>query len=260
MHVCKSERPEPENGFTLIELSIVIVIIGLIVAGVVGGQSLVEQAKLRNIVSDFNKFSIATSAFKIEYGENAGDLSKAEQYFGTTDCPNFVGVGYTCRCNGNGNKRVGPESITGEVHERMRFWQHLALASVLEGNFDGGCDYRYTGTEAIGRTIPAGSFPATAYTIMDRNNTNGTDIHLGKRHVEASSFVTIYNAGFINAPTAQSLDSKIDDGIANTGKVRGLDSPNTGSPTGTGNCVDGSDQYILSSIEKDCYIQYEMLN
>ena len=53
------------SGFTLIELSIVIVIIGLIVAGVVGGQVLVKQAKLKGVVSDVEKYRTALNAFKL---------------------------------------------------------------------------------------------------------------------------------------------------------------------------------------------------
>ncbi len=45
-------RSNLKMGFTLIELSIVIVIIGLIVAGIIGGQSLVRQAKVRPIITN----------------------------------------------------------------------------------------------------------------------------------------------------------------------------------------------------------------
>ena len=51
------------RGFTLIELSIVIVIIGLIVAGVVGGQSVIKQAKLKTIIQDVNKYTVANHMF-----------------------------------------------------------------------------------------------------------------------------------------------------------------------------------------------------
>ena len=66
-----------QEGFTLIELSIVIVIIGLIVAGVVGGQTLVLQAKIRSQISDFNKYKIAYNTFQLEYNAIPGDFNQA---------------------------------------------------------------------------------------------------------------------------------------------------------------------------------------
>jgi prepilin-type N-terminal cleavage/methylation domain-containing protein len=63
-----------EKGFTLIKLSIVIVIIGLIVAGVVGGQAWVQQANIRGLISDINKYTIALYTFKLEYNAISGDM------------------------------------------------------------------------------------------------------------------------------------------------------------------------------------------
>lgn len=58
------------QGFTLLELSIVIVIIGLIVAGISAGQSLVRQASLRSVISDVDKFRTAKNSFKLAYDAN----------------------------------------------------------------------------------------------------------------------------------------------------------------------------------------------
>jgi prepilin-type N-terminal cleavage/methylation domain-containing protein len=70
-----------KHGFTLIELSIVIVIIGLIVAGVVSGQSLITQAKLRSVASEYNKYDSATNTFYLEYNALQGDMSNAWEFF-----------------------------------------------------------------------------------------------------------------------------------------------------------------------------------
>ena len=62
-----------KRGFTLVELSIVIVIIGLIVAGVTAGQSLVRSAKLQSLVSKINEYSTAYNSFYLQYNSLPGE-------------------------------------------------------------------------------------------------------------------------------------------------------------------------------------------
>jgi prepilin-type N-terminal cleavage/methylation domain-containing protein len=60
-------RTTPNKGFTLIELSIVLVIIGLIVGGVLGGRELVKQAELRKVLKEAEQFKTAANAFRAKY-------------------------------------------------------------------------------------------------------------------------------------------------------------------------------------------------
>ncbi|MDA0782810.1 MAG: prepilin-type N-terminal cleavage/methylation domain-containing protein [Rickettsiales bacterium] len=96
----KDRRPESEKGFTLIELSIVIVIIGLIVAGVVGGQALVNQSKLRTIITELNQFKFQINTFYLEYNALPGDMPNAHSYW-----PNCNSGATAVQCNGDGNGR-----------------------------------------------------------------------------------------------------------------------------------------------------------
>src|SRR5665213_3372659 len=66
------------QGFTLIELSIVLVIIGLIVGGILVGRDMIEAAKVRATVSQYEKFITAANTFKLKYGDLPGDLTTAE--------------------------------------------------------------------------------------------------------------------------------------------------------------------------------------
>jgi prepilin-type N-terminal cleavage/methylation domain-containing protein len=88
------------QAFTLVELSIVLVIVGLIVGGVVGGQSLIHSAKINKVVLDINKMKIAFRAFELQYDALPGDMVDAYDYWGTT-CH-----GVEASCNGNGNNKM----------------------------------------------------------------------------------------------------------------------------------------------------------
>lgn len=80
MFYLEVQSAKRESGFTLVELSIVIVIIGLVLAGIVGGQTLVRQAQLKSIASDINSFNIAINTFKLEYKSVPSDMNNAESY------------------------------------------------------------------------------------------------------------------------------------------------------------------------------------
>ena len=110
------------KGFTLIELSIVVVIIGLIVAGVVAGQSLVRQAKLRQVASEFRSIESSTNSFMLQYNAKPGDMVNAWSYWSSQNCGNSS----QANCDGDGNGSVGYDSVL----EDRAFWQHLSLASL----------------------------------------------------------------------------------------------------------------------------------
>lgn len=204
-----------EKGFTLIELSIVIVIIGLIVAAVVGGQNLVKQAKLRGVITDVNKYKVAHNTFRLEYGGIAGDLRNAYSYFGAS-CSD-TGANDDDKCSGNGNKRVELVSDADE-NEAYRYWQHLSLASLIEGSYTGLAPT--AGRQAdIGINVPATKFENVGW-YFDYSDSNGVwssdknGFGLGKFRAN-----TAPTAAWINPKDAKSIDEKIDDGEWQTGWV-----------------------------------------
>ncbi len=70
-----------KHAFTLIELSIVLIIIGLLVGGILAAQTLVQHAKIRAIYTEYQTFELATNAYILKYGAKPGDDSQASLFF-----------------------------------------------------------------------------------------------------------------------------------------------------------------------------------
>lgn len=80
------------KGFTLIELSIVLVIIGLLVGGVLAGQTLIAAAQVRKEISKLNSISTAINTFRVKYDALPGDMANATTYFGADPACNPTDV------------------------------------------------------------------------------------------------------------------------------------------------------------------------
>ncbi len=141
------------GGFTLLELTVVLVIIGLIIGGVLVGRDLVKTAELRSVISQVEQYNAAVMTFKAKYDGLPGDFIGAEAA-GLADagCPDVYGDGgdNICRtspqnlvnggCSGNGNARLGdvtPTIATRYCPETIGFWHHLGKAGLIAGSFDG---------------------------------------------------------------------------------------------------------------------------
>lgn len=184
------------KGFTLIELSIVIVIIGLIVAGVVGGQSLVKQSKLRAVISEVNKYRVAINSFKLEYNALPGDMVNAQDYFG---------VNVT---NGNGNKLIGLGGITDL--ESYGAFEHLSEAKLIKSSFTG------VGPTAIGVNSPKSPYSGDTTFYFYNGN-------LWNKYRRGNSLVLSGANGWsdysVDISDAHSIDKKVDDGLPYLGRV-----------------------------------------
>jgi prepilin-type N-terminal cleavage/methylation domain-containing protein len=126
------------NAFSLVELSIVLVILGLLTGGVLAGQSLIRAAELRSVNNEATKYISAVHTFRDKYFALPGDMANATRFWGAAHatpatCRNTVSTS-AATCDGNGDGRV---LQTGTSMEQMRFWQHLANAGLLEGSYDG---------------------------------------------------------------------------------------------------------------------------
>src|SRR6202034_1263735 len=132
---CASDR----RGFTLIELSIVLVIIGLIVGGVLVGQDLIRAAYVRATISQIEKYNTAANTFYGKYGYLPGDIpSTPAAQFGCAARGQFAAQG-----DGNGlieGARLNfPSHNSGQFEsagETVMFWVDLSQVGLIDGTFN----------------------------------------------------------------------------------------------------------------------------
>lgn len=119
-------------GFTLIEIAIVLIIIGLLIGGVLKGQEMITQARIKNTINDLNGISIAVHTYQERYRRMPGDDDKASTRWNV----NNVAVN-----NGNGDGLIAAasgaleafNSTVADVETRL-FWQHLRLSGLITGD------------------------------------------------------------------------------------------------------------------------------
>ncbi len=156
------------KGFTLLELSIVLVIIGLIIGGIVAGSGLIESAKMNSVHSDITKYKIAIATFKLKYNANPGDFQKATSYW-PTEC---VDSGSN-PCNGNGDSYVAGDFTR---FEGFRIWQHLSLAQLLPNQYSGLGSFNGTSYPEyqIGVNVPKSSIEGGGFILHSTNGYSST--------------------------------------------------------------------------------------
>ncbi len=227
-----------KQGFTLLELSIVLVIIGLIIGGITAGAELIRGAELNSVIADVNKYKVAINTFKLKYNQLPGDMKNAKSYW-PAECVDVSGND----CNGNGDGDLSTS------YENMRSWQHLSLAGLVTGAYTGVGANSITNYMLPPENVPASKIGGLAgYKLM------GWTLYQKKSNamlLSTAGTSGFMGGGALNTPEAQAIDEKSDDGKSSTGSINGY-SASTG-------CVDAlptaaSSNYILSNKVVDCVL------
>ena len=236
-------------AFTLIEMSIVLVIIGLIVGSVLVGRNLIRAAEVRSIISDIEKFNTAANTFRGKYDCIPGDCATATNYFPAVSggCTGGGVPSVSATCNGNGNGVVDDTGFAGNsgYAETLLFWQHLALAGLIPGS--------YTGNSYYPPAVPSSRISGTCYSMTNPANgilapytfsaaTSAPNVFTFGSPIEPdnnwnSGSMCMWGYGAIGTADAYGLDLKIDDGHPDTGTVTvlsNLDVPKSVYPSGFG--------------------------
>ncbi|MDE3016874.1 MAG: type II secretion system protein [Pseudomonadota bacterium] len=211
-----------QSGFTLIEMSIVLAIIGLVIGGIVAGQSLVRAAQIRDMIGEFDSYVKAIKEFQDKYHALPGDMNNATIFWANT-------------ANGDGNGEIGTSSNTGtptdtpgglaNSGEWFLAWQHLSDAGFVQGSFTGTYGAGGASEAVIGTNVPASRLSGGGWTLNYYLNTSGNvglwSDQYGHLLNFGGSVAKNYTIGGILRPDeALSIDQKIDDGMPGTGSIR----------------------------------------
>ena len=213
-------------GFTLVELSIVLVILGLLVGGVLTGQSLIRAAEIRSVTTQANGYITAAYTFRDKYFALPGDMANATAYWGqSTACG---GASATGTCNGNGDGQLTDVAIPSGTNEVFQVWRHLALAGLIEGNYSGLAGGSSNNHSLIGNNVPAAKISGVGWFAGVVGFSTG--YFSGSSEIYAGTYgnalaIGIVPAGsyasgpFLKPDDAYNLDVKMDDGKPGTGRI-----------------------------------------
>ena len=207
--------PKHQSGFTLIEIAIVLVIIGLLLGGILKGQELITQGRIRNVANDFQAVTAAVNLYQDRYRALPGDDIGAAARWTTTTSGSGDGT------IGTGTAATPAYNSATAGDESRLFWQHLRLAGLIGGP---------TTTGAVGTANP----PNAASGVTGVQNSAFGIIGL------------VVCSNNLPAKIAQAIDSQFDDGNATTGTVRGTTGTAASTTVPGDNYIDdGASFYVV---------------
>jgi prepilin-type N-terminal cleavage/methylation domain-containing protein len=180
-----------QRGFTLVEIAIVLVIIGLLLGGILKGQEMITQAKIKNVIADYSGVSAAYHGYQDRYRAIPGDDPNATRWgsvtVGGTQNGSIAGT-YNNSCAG---------AVTATTPETCLFWHHLRLAGFVAGTGAVQPFNAVTGMLGVQTGDGAGGSALNGFSSMIICSANLPD------------------------KIAIAVDTQMDDGAVTTGSVRG---------------------------------------
>lgn len=195
-----------QSGFTLIEIAIVLVIIGLLLGGVLKGQELINSAKVKNLATDFKNIPVYIYGYQDKFRALPGDDKDVATHLSGLGAQSAPSAASSVIGNG---VIEGDWNAVGDKESNV-FWQHIRLANLAPGATTYSATTGLQPTNAVGGTIGVTNVIESPITNM------------------RGSFVVCSDA--IAGRFAKQLDITMDDGNTATGSMRAV-AANTTTPT-----------------------------
>ncbi len=220
-----------KKAFSLVELSIVLVILGLLVGGVLSGQSLIRAAELRAATNEYSRYVTAVQSFRDKYFALPGDMNNATRFWGNlggTNCVNSAGTAAvaTGTCDGNGNGIiVNSAAAASQTAEGYQFWRQLAFAGFIEGTYTGIVGAGGIEDALLGINVPRSKLNNAGWSVWNSTigafgDTQtyfadyGNMLELGTKVAGSRTFGSLFKPEEL-----WNIDTKTDDGRPGTGRL-----------------------------------------
>lgn len=261
-----------QSGFSLVELSIVLVILGLLTGGILGGQALIRAAELRAVSAEYSRWITATRTFQDKYFAIPGDMNNATRFWGrmnsNADCVTnstpAAAVSAAGACDGNGGGTLDVPGGINQAGEPFQFWRQLALAGLIEGTYtgiSGPANVGWVGMDNVpGTNSPRSKMSNAGWGVGFLGNYGGDGFAY---RTNMGNIFGFGNTSAGNLPIgnnlrpeeAWNLDIKLDDGVPGTGRLLVRDTFGFGDPascTLSANNTDTSAAYRLTNTIPAC--------
>ncbi len=242
------------SAFTLLELAIAMIILGLLTATVLVGKELRKGAQIRSTIKEVEEINIALSNFYEAFQALPGDMSNASSYW-PDNCPT--------NCDGDDDK------IIEAYNEALLSWFHLTAANLLKGDYSGVGDGD-TSTHTAHVNAPKSTFQAGQYALLHYHQEHFPDQHMiilgGPKNTDIGLLA------ILDPNSAYNLDSKTDDGLPSSGKTYGRngwnvdwDSTNclideNGAREANSETIDKNIEYNMDLNTNECIMGFKLIS
>ena len=231
-----------KKAFSLVEMSLVLILIGILVVTILVAKEMRAGATNRMVIKDIDRIQVALNQFYDTFGDAAGDSNKIYKFWANECASEAV-------CNGNGNR------IIEAYKESHLVWLHLSLAEIFAGNFTGAGDGD-TQTQTRDVNVPRSVIENGQYSILYYDWGQFPDHHLILLGTQVAGDIG-YGA-VLDANAAYEIDNKIDDGLPSTGNIYGRNGYKNGSWLNTNCLIDVNNNNVINSESEDKNIEYNM--
>ena len=249
-----------QSGFSLVELSIVLVILGLLTGGILGGQALIRAAELRTVATDYARFATAAQTFRDKYFAIPGDMANATAFWGKSaaDCNTQAGNAATPgTCNGDGNGQISFSVAASATGETFQFWKQLALAGLVEGTYSGISGSGGPAESIIGVNVPRGKLGNSGFGVafyVTAGDPSNYALNYGNQMTfGAANGLNDTSGRILKSEESWNIDTKLDDGRPATGSIISIYWDECTSST---SFSDFTGQYELSISTNSCALRY----